>query len=196
MFTGIITDVGVVQSIETQGGWTRLCIHAPMTAEKVVAGSSVAVSGVCLTVNKIEDGVMEFSLLPQTLAVTDISSWRADIRVNLECALRVGDELGGHFVYGHVDGIGIIAALSSEGESARVRVALPPELMCYTAAKGSIALDGVSLTIADRGDDWIEVALVEYTLDHTTFGEKKVADKIHVECDMLLKFIAGQLQKN
>lgn len=195
MFTGIIADVGVVTGLEERDGWVRLFVQAPATAGRVQQGSSVAVGGVCLTVNMIENGVMEFSLLPQTLNVTDIASWRVGTRVNLECALRVGDELGGHFVYGHVDGIGTITAQTEEGESVRVRVALPPELMRFTAPKGSVALDGTSLTIAAMGPDYIEVCLVEYTLQHTTFGSKSVGDHVHVENDMLLKFIAGQNKK-
>lgn len=195
MFTGIITDIGIVTSLDERDGWVRLGVQAPVTAARVAQGSSVAVGGVCLTVNVIENGVMEFSLLPETIRVTDIGTWKAGTHVNLECALRVGDELGGHFVYGHVDGLGTIAAMSQEGDSVRLRIALPPELMRYTAPKGSIALDGTSLTIMALGDDYVEVTLVEYTLVHTTFGSKSVGDHVHVENDMLLKFIAGQNKK-
>jgi riboflavin synthase len=165
MFTGIITDVGEVVSLEAREGWTRLLISAPVTAGKVMIGSSVAVCGVCLTVNTIENGTMEFSLLPQTLAITNIGLWSTGTPVNLECALRVGDELGGHFVYGHVDGVGEIFGIDFEGECIRMRIKLSKDLIKFVASKGSIALDGVSLTVAAHEKDFVEVALVEYTLE-------------------------------
>lgn len=192
MFTGIITEVGEVGEILSEEGWTRLTIIAPETSQRVVVGSSVAVSGVCLTVNFIDGPKINFSLLPQTLAITNINSWHTGTRVNLESALRVGDELGGHFVYGHVDGLARVVKVEKESESVRIRFELPLELMLHTASKGSIAIDGVSLTIAALGENWIEVALVEYTLAHTTLGELRVGDVVHIENDMLMKFIAGQ----
>lgn len=195
MFTGIITDIGEVSALEDREGWTHLCVKAPVTAAKVQVGSSVAVSGVCLTVNSIQNGEMNFSLLPETLRMTDIGSWKPGTRVNLEAALRVGDELGGHFVYGHVDGVGKVVSVGQEGESVRIRIELPENLMKYTAPKGSIALDGVSLTIASLGDTWIEVSLVEYTLQNTILGQWSVGHVVHVENDMLLKFISGQNKK-
>lgn len=195
MFTGIITDVGEVTVIENQEGWTRLRVKAVATANKVQAGSSVAVNGVCLTVNSIENGEMIFSLLPETLRMTDIGAWTAGTRVNLEAALRVGDELGGHFVYGHVDGVGRVVSIGQEGESVRVRIELPENLMKYTTTKGSIALDGVSLTIASLGDTWVEVSLVEYTLQNTILGQWNVGHVVHVENDMLLKFVFNQANK-
>lgn len=190
MFTGIITHVGEVVSLETQEGWTKLQVLAPDVAQRVSVGSSVAVSGVCLTVNSIENGVLDFSLLPETLRMTHIGSWKPGRRVNLECALRVGDELGGHFVYGHVDGVGTISSIEREDESVRVRVELPKDLMRYTTPKGSIALDGTSLTIATRGETWIEVSLVEYTLKNTTLSAWHLGQLVHIETDMLLKFVA------
>lgn len=195
MFTGIITDIGEVTVLEDRGGWTQLNVKAPITAEKVHVGSSVAVSGVCLTVNSVENGEMNFSLLPETLRMTDIRSWKPGTRVNLEAALRVGDELGGHFVYGHVDGVGTIVSVGQEGESVRVRIELPENLMRFTALKGSIAFDGVSLTIASLGDTWVEVSLVAYTLQNTILGQWSVGHVVHVENDMLLKFISGHNKK-
>ncbi|MCX6781412.1 MAG: riboflavin synthase [Candidatus Magasanikbacteria bacterium] len=192
MFTGIVTEVGEVGEILSEEGWTRLTIVAPETSQRVVVGSSVAVSGVCLTANVIDGARINFSLLPQTLAVTNIGSWHTGTRVNLESALRVGDELGGHFVYGHVDGLARVVDITQEGESVRIRFELSEELMCHVAPKGSIAIDGVSLTIATLGENWIEVALVEYTLAHTTLGELRVDDVVHIENDMLMKFIAKQ----
>jgi riboflavin synthase len=195
MFTGIITDIGEVSALEDREGWTHLCVKAPVTASKVQIGSSVAVSGVCLTVNSIENGEMNFSLLPETLRMTDIGAWTVGTRVNLEAALRVGDELGGHFVYGHVDGVGKVVSIGQEGESVRIRIELPENLMKYTAPKGSIALDGVSLTIASLGDTWVEVSLVEYTLQNTILGKWSVGHVVHIENDMLLKFVFNHANK-
>lgn len=192
MFTGIITDVGVVHAIEQRDGWLHLQITASVTAARVQLGSSVAVNGVCLTVNAVDtnNGTMDFSILPATLAVTRVGSFCAGERVNLECSLRVGDELGGHFVYGHVDGMGTVTAVAPDGESVRMTVRLTPELLRFTAPKGAIALDGVSLTIADMDATSITVALVEYTLDHTNLRQKKIGDCVHVECDMVLKYLS------
>ena len=190
MFTGIITDVGTIATLTQRDGWLRLRVHAPETARRVSAGSSVAVNGVCLTVNEISAGAMDFSILPQTVAVTHIGSWQVGERVNLECSLRVGDELSGHFVYGHVDGVARVIDVRREEESVRIRFSLAPELMQFTASKGAIAIDGTSLTIAERGADWIEVTLVEYTLEHTNFLDRKIDDTVHIECDMILKFIS------
>ncbi len=191
MFTGIITEVGEIIDARDEQGWRVVQVSGPKTAARVLRGSSVAINGVCLTVQTIaENGSMQFSILPQTLAVTLISNWQPGTKVNLENALRVGDELGGHFVYGHVDGTATVVAVTQEGESTRIRMTLPPELHKFTAPRGSISINGTSLTIAERGDAYIEVALVAYTLLNTTLGELKVGDAVHVECDMLLKFIA------
>lgn len=189
MFTGIVSDVGQVVSVENQNGWLRLSVLAPKTAERVTIGASVSVHGVCLTVNSVADGIMNFSIMPETIGLTNVGDWVAGTKVNLEIPLHIGDELGGHLVYGHVDGRGQILQISKEAESTRLRIGLEPNLIRYVAPKGSISVDGVSLTIAGLGDDYFEVALVEYTLENTTLGTNKVNDSVHIECDMILKYI-------
>ncbi len=193
MFTGIITEVGEIVAVEiNKDGWLRLSVHAPNTASFVREGSSVAVSGVCLTVVTCTSETMLFSILPETLSKTVIGSWSVGTRVNLENALRVGDELGGHMVYGHVDGVVCITDIVQEGASVRMRVQIPRELQKFCVPKGSVTLDGVSLTIAQMGDATFDVALIDYTLAHTTLGDKKIGDMMHIECDMMLKFFASQ----
>lgn len=166
-----------------------MVVEAPATAVKVGEGSSVAVSGVCLTVTEINGGQMTFSILPETLRVTNIGSWAAGQKVDLEPSLKLGDELSGHLVYGHVDGIAEIVGIVAEGASTRMTIKMPKNLMADTVMKGSVSVDGVSLTIAGLTEDTFDVALVEYTLDHTTLGGNKVGDKVHIETDMILKYL-------
>lgn len=189
MFTGIVTDVGTVSEIERHDGWLHLRVAAPATAVRVAAGSSVAVNGVCLTVNTVDvaRGEMDFSILPITLVVTRICEYTVGDLVNLECALRVGDEIGGHFVYGHVDGIGTVTEIKKEDASVRMSISMPKPLRDFRAHKGAACVDGVSLTMAALTADGCEVCLVEYTLQHTTLSERRVGDAVHLEMDMLLK---------
>ncbi len=190
MFTGIITDIGTIIEAQNRNGWFHVRIGAPATAARLREGSSVAVNGVCLTANHLSaTGEIDFSILPATLRITTISAWQVGGRVNLECALRVGDELGGHFVYGHVDGCGTVASVIAEENSKRLHIIIPPALLPYRAPKGSVCVDGVSLTISALTDDGFEVALVEYTLQHTTLDSLLVGDQVQVEMDMLLKFL-------
>lgn len=193
MFTGIITEIGEIVSAETEGGWLRLSVHGNATAARAHNGSSVAISGVCLTVNSNENGVMNFTVLPETLTKTVLGSWQSGVHVNLENALHMGDEIGGHMVYGHVDGVAHISAIAQEGASTRMTIELPEPLRMYRAPKGSIAVDGVSLTLASMDSTSFDVALVEYTLAHTTLGNKRVGDKVHIECDMMLKYLSERL---
>lgn len=195
MFTGIITDIGEIVHVASENGWLRVCVRVGNadTASRVRVGSSVAVSGVCLTVTDIEQDTLWFSILPETISKTVIGSWHPGVQVNLENALCVGDELGGHMVYGHVDGVGTIRAVVREGESVRMSIEPSPTLFAYCVSKGSIAIDGVSLTIASIDTGTFDVALIAYTLAHTTLGEKKSGDLVHIECDMLIKYIASNL---
>ena len=188
MFTGIVRERGRVAAAERNGAGLRLRIEANQTAGAAQPGDSVAVAGCCLTVTKACDGALEFDAVSETLARTTLGSLAPEAEVNLEPALRAGEPLGGHFVQGHVDGRGRVATLDRDGDGARLAVELGSELLRYCVEKGSIALDGVSLTIAALREDGIEVALVPFTLAHTTLGALSPGDEMNVEVDLLAKY--------
>jgi riboflavin synthase alpha subunit len=188
VFTGIVRELGRVVSAQENGGGVRLRIQATETAEAAAPGDSVAVNGCCLTVTAVADGTLEFDAVPETLARTTLGGLDQGAEVNLEPALRAGEPLGGHFVQGHVDGRGRVAALDREGDGARLRLELGTGLLRYCVAKGSIAIDGVSLTIAALHDDGVEIALVPFTLAHTTLARLRAGDEVNIEVDVLAKY--------
>jgi riboflavin synthase alpha subunit len=188
VFTGIVRELGRVVSAGSDGGGVRLRIQADETATAASPGDSVAVNGCCLTVTSVADGTLEFDAVPETIQRTTLGGLDEGADVNLEPALRAGEPLGGHFVQGHVDGRGSVAALDQEGDGARLRLELAPQLLRYCVEKGSIAVDGVSLTIAALHDGGVEIALVPFTLEHTTLGRLRPADQVNVEVDLLAKY--------
>ncbi|HYP54811.1 MAG TPA: riboflavin synthase [Solirubrobacterales bacterium] len=188
MFTGLVQDVGTVESLERGADGARLRISTDLAPE-VRSGDSVAVNGVCLTATAVDGGRFETEAMNQTLAVTALAGLEAGARVNLELAMRASDRLGGHIVQGHVDGVGEVVSLVDDGFAKRLRIALPPELSRYVIDKGSIALDGVSLTVAGLGEDWVEASLIPETLERTTLGEATPGRKINVECDVVAKYV-------
>jgi riboflavin synthase alpha subunit len=177
MFTGLVREVGKVASY-TDG---RLVVESAMEAE---LGDSVAIDGVCLTVVAAAPGRLSFDVVPET--VSRVKEFAG--RVNVEPALRAGEPLGGHQVQGHVDGTGSVAAVEPEGEGARMHIALAPELVRYCAEKGSITVDGVSLTVAAVDSDGIEVALIPHTLAETTLSDRAPGDLVNIEVDVLAKY--------
>jgi len=187
VFTGIVRERGRVVSADRNGGGVRLRISAAETAQ-AAPGDSISVSGCCLTVTTADGEALEFDAVPETLERTTLGALEPGAEVNLEPALRAGDPLGGHFVQGHVDGTGRVERLEPEGDGARLLLSLPPELLRYCVEKGSIALDGVSLTVAVLRDDGIEIALVPFTLEHTTLGALAPGDQVNVEVDLLAKY--------
>jgi riboflavin synthase len=188
VFTGIVRERGRVAAAERNGDGLRLRVEAPETASAAAPGDSVAVSGCCLTVTATANGGVEFDAVPETVARTNLGRLAAGAEVNLEPALRAGEPLGGHFVQGHVDGTAQVEQLEPEGESARLALRLPADLLRYCVEKGSIALDGVSLTIAALREDGIEIALVPFTLQHTTLAAATPGDELNVEVDLLAKY--------
>jgi riboflavin synthase len=188
VFTGLIQNVGRIHSIERDTDGARLHVETPLRDE-MAPGDSVAVNGVCLTVNGRAPGGFEAEAMNQTLAVTSLGGLEVGDRVNLELAMKASDRLGGHIVQGHVDGVGEVISVERDGFARRLRVELAPELLRYVIAKGSITLNGVSLTIADLGDSWAEVSLIPETLERTTFGEAAAGDRINVECDVVAKYV-------
>jgi riboflavin synthase len=187
VFTGIVRERGRVVSAESNGGGVHLRIAAPETAGAAL-GDSIAVSGCCLTVTAADGETLEFDAVPETIARTTLGGLEPGAEVNLEPALRAGEPLGGHFVQGHVDGRARVEALEREGEGSRLRLQLPPELHRYCVEKGSLAVDGVSLTIAALYEGGVEIALVPFTLEHTTLGALAPGDEVNVEVDLLAKY--------
>lgn len=188
MFTGLIQDVGTVESVEAGSDGARLRIATSLGPE-IAPGDSVAVNGACLTATTADADGFETEAMNQTLRVTSLGGLEADSRVNLELAMKAADRLGGHIVQGHVDAVGEVASVGEDGFARRVRVALDAPVLRYVIAKGSIALDGVSLTVADLGDDWLEVSLIPETRERTNLGEAEVGRKINVECDVIAKHV-------
>lgn len=188
MFTGLIEDLGTVESVERAGDGARLRISSGLTGE-LALGDSIAVNGCCLTATAVGDGVFETEAMNQTLAVTALSDVAAGGRVNLELAMKAGDRLGGHIVQGHVDGVGTVASVEADGFARRVRITLPARLLGYVVDKGSITLNGVSLTVAELGETWAEVSLIPETLERTNLGEMQAGSNLNVECDIVAKYV-------
>lgn len=188
MFTGLIEDLGTVESLERTGDGARLRI-ASRLADELALGDSIAVNGCCLTATAVGDGGFETEAMNQTLAVTALDGIGEDSKVNLERAMKVGDRLGGHIVQGHVDGVGTVSSVEDDGFARRVRVTLPTQLLLYVVDKGSIALSGVSLTVAELGDEWAEVSLIPETLERTNLGDLAPGDRLNVECDVVAKYV-------
>jgi riboflavin synthase len=186
VFTGLIEDVGTVESLDSGADGARLRIATELAAE-IAAGDSVAVDGVCLTATAVDGDGFETEAMNQTLEVTALGGIEPGSRVNLELAMKASGRLGGHIVQGHVDGVGEVASASDDGFARRLRIALDRGLMRYVIDKGSIALDGVSLTAAAVGEDWLEVSLVPETLGRTTLGAAAPGRKLNVECDLIAK---------
>jgi riboflavin synthase len=188
MFTGLIQDVGRVESVDAGEDGARLRIATSLAAE-IEPGDSVAVSGACLTATTITADGFETEAMNQTLEVTSLGGLEAGGRVNLELAMKASDRLGGHIVQGHVDGVGEVSSIEEDGFARRLRVTLDPELLRYAIDKGSITLDGVSLTIADLGESWVSVSLIPETLERTTLGDAAPGRKLNVECDVIAKHV-------
>lgn len=194
MFTGIITDIGRVRSI-TAGGDTRIAIDTAYDTRDLAMGASVACSGVCLTVIDKGPGWFAVQASAETLACTTLGDWRAGTRINLERAVRVGDELGGHIVSGHVDGVARLLARRAEGESVRLVFEAPAAYERAIAAKGSVALDGVSLTVNDVDGRQFGVNIIPHTQTCTTFGGLAVGDRANLEIDLLARYVARLVGK-
>ena len=189
MFTGIVRELGVVVSAEEAGGGRALVVRAPETAASATIGDSVAVNGCCLTAASVGDGDIAFQAVPETISRTTLGGLERDDRVNVEPALRVGDELGGHYVQGHVDAVGRIESVEAEGEGLRVFVDAPAEVLRYCVEKGSVTVDGVSLTVAELSSDAFAVALVPYTLEATTLAALRPGQAVNLEADVLAKYV-------
>jgi len=189
VFTGIVRELGVVVDADDVGGGLDLLVHAPETAARTGVGDSVSVNGVCLTATAIEAGAMSFHAVPETIGRSTLGSLAPDSRVNVEPALRAGEELGGHYVQGHVDAVGVIQSVEAEGEGLRVFVEAPSDVLRYCVAKGSVTVDGVSLTVAELAEDAFAVALVPHTLAVTTLSDVRPGQSVNLEADVLAKYV-------
>lgn len=190
MFTGIVTDVGRVRAIRDTNRDRRFEIETNFDLAEVEIGASISHAGCCLTVVAKGEHWFAVEVSGETLAVTTLGDWAQGRRVNLERAARVGDELGGHIVSGHVDGIGEVLSVLAEGGSHRVRIRAPKPLHRFIAPKGSITVEGVSLTVNDVEDDVFGVNLIPHTWDVTTLGELRPGSRVNLEIDMLARYLA------
>ncbi|HET7120157.1 MAG TPA: riboflavin synthase [Solirubrobacterales bacterium] len=188
MFTGLIEDLGTVESVERDAAGARLRIATRLAAE-LALGDSIAVNGCCLTATATGDGSFETEAMNQTLEVTALAGIEPGDRVNLELAMKASDRLGGHIVQGHVDGVAEVVDVREDGFARRLRIQLPGVLSRYVVDKGSITLSGVSLTVADLGDSWAEVSLIPETLERTNLGETAPGSNLNVECDIVAKYV-------
>lgn len=195
MFTGIITDVGRVVEIERRGD-LRLTIETRYDMERVAMGASIASNGVCLTVVEKLDFAYRVDVSAETIAKTTVGDWIVGTPLNLERSLKLGDELGGHLVYGHVDGVIRVLSVTPEGDSHRWRFQVPASLKNFIAAKGSVALNGVSLTVNEVEDDVFGVNIIPHTAVETTFGRLGPGDRINLEVDMLARYVARLVGKD
>lgn len=193
MFTGIITHLGRIAAVRDDSGGRHLEIAAGLDLEGLAIGASVAHSGVCLTVTAKTASGYHVYASAETLARTTMGGWRTGDRVNIEGSLRLGDELGGHLVFGHVDGVGRITGLAPLGESWRLEVALPADLRPLVAVKGSIGVDGISLTVNELAAATMALTIIPHTWDATTLRDRKVGDPVNLEADMLARYVARQL---
>ncbi|MFH1732027.1 MAG: riboflavin synthase [Planctomycetota bacterium] len=193
MFTGIIRMLAPVEAVRPAAGGARIVIDLEDAAAGVGRGDSVSVNGACLTVAEKRGSICEFDAVAETLSRTTLGSLRPGDRVNIEPSLRVGDQLGGHFVLGHIDGVGEIAALTPAGDGADMRISADAALTALTVPKGSVAVDGISLTLVDVGKTHFTCAIIPTTLQETTLGSRKPGDKVNVETDLLGKMVAKLL---
>jgi len=196
MFTGLVEMMCPVRSVSAGGDGRRLAVELGVLAEQVKVGDSVAINGVCLTVSTLDGQVGQFEVGRETLGRTTLGLLAAGSVVNVELALRAGDRIGGHFVQGHIDGTATVKAVERHGEFADMRFAAGPELLENVVPKGSVAVDGVSLTVVDVNEAGFGVALIPTTLERTTLGKLRVGDKVNIETDIIAKVINKQVSKD
>jgi riboflavin synthase len=189
VFTGIVREVGVVVEAAEAGGGRSLLIRAPDSAARTRVGDSVAIDGCCLTATAVDGDTISFHAVPETLARTTLESLDEMTTVNVEPALLAGEPLGGHYVQGHVDAVGRVQSIEAEGEGLRVFVEAPDDVLRYCVEKGSVTVDGVSLTVAELAQDAFAVALVPHTLEATTLSDLRPGQAVNLEADVLAKYV-------
>jgi riboflavin synthase len=195
MFTGIITDLGTVVSITEGENARRMVINTSFNTDQFAIGASIACDGCCLTAVEKGDGWFAVDVGAETLALTTLKDWQVGKRVNLESSLKLGDELGGHLVMGHVDGLAEIISVQSDGESYRLKIRVPEALAKYIAPKGSVSLNGISLTVNEVEGDVFGVCIIPHTWQVTNISDAKVGVNMHLEIDTLARYVARILGK-
>jgi riboflavin synthase len=193
MFTGIITDVGVVRRVERRGD-LRLVIATDYDTSGIDLGASIACSGACLTVVDKTPDSFAVDVSAESVSKTTIGGWDIGTRVNLERALALGTELGGHLVTGHVDGLATLEAIEPDGDSRRLTIRVPAPLARYVASKGSVALDGISLTVNEVSGDRFGVNIIPHTWENTTLADRRTGDALHMEVDLIARYVARLLE--
>lgn len=194
MFTGLIEEKGAVKQLKSLGNASDISVLAPLVSQDAAIGDSIAINGCCLTVVKIENDVLTFQAGSETLSRTNLGDLVENSPVNLERALEVGQRMGGHYVSGHVDCLATVDERNDDGEWAKFWFRLPSEYTKQMASKGSVTIDGISLTLVDVTDDRFSVELIPHTLDVTTLGGRNVGDTVNIETDLLAKYVQQQLK--
>jgi riboflavin synthase len=192
VFTGLIQDIGSVAEVEKSDDGARMRINTRLAGD-LERGDSIAVNGVCLTATEVDRAGFEVEAMNQTLGFSSLGPLKPGDRVNLELAMRAGDRFGGHFVQGHVDGTAEVLEIEGDGFARRLRAGRDPALAAAVVERGSIALDGVSLTVSDLGDGWFEVSLIPETLDRTNLGDAEPGRQLNIECDLIGKYVQRSL---
>jgi riboflavin synthase len=195
MFTGIVEHVGTVVAVRPRGTVVQFTIDCGPVVEGVKLGDSIAINGTDLTVTALAGTALSFEMVQETASITNLGLLRSGSRVNLERAMRADGRYDGHIMQGHVDGTGTVREWRRQQEDVRLFVSCTPELATGMVAKGSITVDGVSLTLVDVGPEWFSVALIPYTLSHTTLGERRVGERVNLEVDLLGKYVRKYLQQ-
>ena len=195
MFTGLIEAICSVKSFRRSGGGAMLTIDLGRLADEIKVGDSVAINGACLTVAKLAGSFTDFDISAETLVKTTLGRLTSSSQVNIERAMRTGDRFSGHFVLGHIDGAATIKSIEHQGQFAVMRFTVSPELLGQMVIKGSVAVDGVSLTIAEMEETAFSVALILQTLEKTTLGRASVGDLVNIETDIIIKTVKNQLEK-
>ncbi|NDL66618.1 riboflavin synthase [Anaerotalea alkaliphila] len=189
MFTGLIEEIGTVASLDVGSSHAKIAVKARKVLEGTRIGDSISTNGVCLTVVHMESGLFVVDVMPETMRRSNLGGLGAGSPVNLERALRLGDRLGGHLVSGHIDGVGKVLSRKDEGNAIWVEIGADPSIMRYVIEKGSVALDGTSLTVADTGMESFRVSIIPLTQQHTTLTSKALGAPVNVECDMFGKYL-------
>jgi riboflavin synthase len=194
MFTGIVTDIGTVRGVRRGNGGATLTIATEFDTALIPLGASIGCGGVCLTVVSLAPGVFTADASAETLSCSTLGDWREGSRINLEQAMKLGDEMGGHLVLGHVDGVATIIDRRPDGESVRFTIEAPGELAQYIAPKGSVALDGISLTVNEVDGSRFGVNIIPHTLAHTTIGDAGPGTRMNLEIDLMARYVGRLLQ--
>ncbi len=194
MFTGLIQHIGVIKQVIDKNDDLEIIIEPQMNLSDTQEGASIACSGVCLTAINVCNDQFTAYVSKESLSKTVIADWRVGRRINIEPSLRMGDALGGHFVFGHVDGLATVDKIVEEGDSYRLTIKPPYDLMPYLAPKGSVALDGISLTVNEIEDKTFGVNIIPHTWTHTTLCDRIKGDRLHIEIDMLARYVARQME--